>query len=135
MSLQSRFPRGAIGAIGAHSHAVSIHLQTVVETSACLAAAKGVLSATERGDIVSTVAETPKTGVALGGGIRKMRIARPGRGKSGGVRVVYLLAGEDLPALLLTVFAKNEKANLGNRERTVLVSAAKQMVEDYGKRK
>ena len=110
-------------------------MQTVVETSACLAAAKGVLSATERGDIVSTVAETPKTGVALGGGIRKMRIARPGRGKSGGVRVVYLLAGEDLPALLLTVFAKNEKANLGNRERTVLVSAAKQMVEDYGKRK
>ena len=52
-----------------------------------------------------------------------------------GVRVVYLLAGEDLPVFLLTVFAKNEKANLGNRERTVLISAAKQMVEDYRKRK
>ncbi len=64
-----------------------------------------------------------------------MRIARPGRGKSGGVRVVYLLAGEDLPVFLLTVFAKNEKANLGNRERTALISAAKQLVKDYRKRK
>ena len=137
MSLQGRFPRGAIDtdAIGAHSHAVSAHLQTVVETPAYLATAKGVLSATERSEVVSTVAETPKTGVVLGGGLRKMRIARPGRGKSGGVRVVYLYAGEDIPVFLLTVFAKNEKANLGNRERSALISAAKQMVEDYRKRK
>lgn len=77
------------------------------------------------------VARTPKAGVALGGGIRKMRIARPGRGKSGGVRVVYLFAGEDIPVFLLTVFAKNEKANLDSRERTALISAAKQMVAEY----
>ena len=106
-------------------------LQTVVETPAYLAAAKGVLSNAERADVISIVAETPKAGVALGGGIRKMRIARPGRGKSGGARAVFLLAGEDIPVFLLTVFAKNEKANLGTRERTALISAAKQMVEDY----
>ena len=110
-------------------------LQTVVETPAYLAAAKGVLSNAERADVISIVAGTPKAGVALGGGIRKMRIARPGRGKSSGARVVYLFAGEDVPGFLLTVFAKNEKANLGTRERTALISAAKQMVEDYRKRK
>ena len=110
-------------------------LQTVVETPAYLAAVKGVLSDTERAKVVSTVAETPKAGVALGGGIRKMRIARSGRGKSGGARVVYLFSGEDIPVFLLAVFAKNEKANLGVRERAALISAAKQMVESYRKYK
>ena len=110
-------------------------LQTVVETPAYLAAAKGVLSTAERADVISIVAETPRAGVALGGGIRKMRIAHPGRGKSSGARVVFLFAGEDVPVFLLTVFAKNEKASLGTRERTVMVSAAKQMAEDYRKRK
>ena len=43
--------------------------------------------------------------------------------------------GEDVPVFLLTVFAKNEKASLGTRERTVLVSTSKQMIEDYRKRK
>ena len=35
---------------------------------------------------------------------------------------------------LLTVFAKNEKTDLSARERTALVAAAKQMVEDYRRR-
>ena len=67
---------------------MSAGLQTVVETPAFIAAAKGVLSNAERAHVISIVAETPKAGVALGGGIRKMRIARPGRGKSSGARVV-----------------------------------------------
>ena len=105
--------------------------QTVVETPAYLTAAKGVLSDAERVGIVTMVAENPEAGVPLGGGIRKMRITRPGRGKRGGARVVFLFAGEDLPVFLLTVFAKNEKADLSARERTALIAAAKQMVEDY----
>ena len=48
---------------------------------------------------------------------------------------MFLFAGDDVPVFLLTVFAKNEKANLSTRERTALISAAKQMVEDYRKRK
>ena len=51
-------------------------LQTVVETPAYLAAAKGTLSNAERADVISILAETPRAGVALGGGIRKMRIAQ-----------------------------------------------------------
>ena len=110
-------------------------LQTVVETPAYLAAAKGILSNAERADVISIVAETPRAGVALGGGIRKMRIARQGRGKSSGARVVFLFAGDDVPVFLLTVFAKNERASLGTRERTALISTSKQMIEDYRKRK
>ena len=77
------------------------------------------------------MAENPEAGVPLGGGVRKVRIACPGRGKSGGARVVFLFAGEELPVFLLTVFAKNEKANLTVREMTALIAAAKALVADY----
>ena len=49
----------------------------------------------------------------------------------GGARVVFLFSGEDIPVFLLTVFAKNEKTDLSARERTSLIAAAQQMVEDY----
>ncbi len=110
---------------------MSIRLQTVVETPAYLAAAKGILSDAERVEFVNMVAENPEVGVPLGGGIRKVRIARPGRGKSSGARVVFLSSGEDMPVFLLTVFAKNQKTNLSARERVALIRAAKQMVEGY----
>jgi len=45
------------------------------------------------------------------GGVRKVRVALPGRGKSGGARVIYYFHSERLPVFALTVFAKNEKAD------------------------
>ena len=106
-------------------------LQTVVETPAYLSAAKGLLSDRERSEVVNMVAENPEIGVSLGGGIRKMRIARPGRGKSSGARVVFLFSGENIPVFVLTVFAKNEKATLSTGERVVLIKGAKEMIEAY----
>ena len=106
-------------------------LQTVVETPAYLAAARGVLSEEACAMVVRMVAEDPALGVAIGGGIRKFRIPLPGRGSRGGARVVYLFAGDDIPVFLLTVFAKSEKASLNAGERTALIAAAKQLAADY----
>ena len=106
-------------------------LQTVVETPTYLAAARGVLSDALRAEVVNMVAGNPRAGVALGGGVRKARIPLPGRGKRGGARVVFLFAGEDIPVFLLTVFAKNEKADLSIAEREALVRAAKELAADY----
>ncbi len=100
-------------------------------TDAYLTAAKGILSEAERSEVVKIVAGNPQSGVSLGGGIRKMRMARSGRGKSGGARVVFLFSGDDIPVFLLTVFAKNEKTSLSARERAELIAAAKQIVMDY----
>ena len=105
-----------------------------METPAYLAAARGVLSDAERAEVVNLVAENPEAGVGLGGGIRKVRIALPGRGKRGGARVVFLFAGEDIPVFLLTVFAKNEKASLDVGERTALIGAAKKLAAEYRRR-
>lgn len=54
------------------------------------------------------------------GGIRKIRFAYEGRGKSGSIRVIYI----DFPAYgklyLLTAYAKNEAENLTKAERNEL---------------
>ena len=36
--------------------------------------------------------------------------------------MVFLFSGEDIPVFLLTVFAKNEKANLSSGERAALIA-------------
>ncbi|MGF1764744.1 type II toxin-antitoxin system RelE/ParE family toxin, partial [Aliivibrio kagoshimensis] len=46
------------------------------------------------------------------GGVRKLRWAKEGGGKSAGVRVVYYYNNEDVPLFMLSLFGKNEKANL-----------------------
>ena len=56
----------------------------------------------------------PDIGVLIkgGSGIRKIRWAASGRGKSGGVRVVYFWRVAEAQIMLLTIYAKNEQTNL-----------------------
>ncbi len=110
-------------------------LITVVETPSYLAAAKVLLSETERAAIVDMVAADPECGVALGGGIRKVRIGVDGRGKRGGGRVVFLYADSDIPVFLLTVFAKNEKSNLSRPEQQALAEMATRIVSNYRRKR
>lgn len=53
------------------------------------------------------------------GGLRKIRMAAGGQGKSGSVRVIYFLAHAEKIYLLLA-YAKNEKASLTASERAEL---------------
>ena len=62
------------------------------------------------------------------GGIRKLRWARSGRGKSGGIRVVYYFYDETMPLYLLTAFGKNEKASLSKTERNLLAKVVEKLV-------
>jgi len=52
------------------------------------------------------------------GGLRKIRWQKStGRGKSGGSRVIYVDFASDEETWLITVFGKNEKANLSKAEK------------------
>lgn len=90
---------------------------TVVETPEFQRRARSLMSEEERLALVDFVARNPSTGVSLGGGVRKFRFAREGSGKSGGYRVIHFFNQDDSnPIFLITVFAKNEKANLTTTE-------------------
>lgn len=62
------------------------------------------------------LAEFPEAGdlVKGGGGIRKVRVALPGRGKSGGARVIYFWVAADDVIVMLDIYAKNEQADLSD---------------------
>lgn len=92
-------------------------LVTVVETAEFQRRARAIMSDAERLELIDFVARNPVTGVSIGCGVRKFRFARDGGGKSGGYRVIHFFSPDDgTPVFLITVFAKNEKANLTQTE-------------------
>lgn len=88
----------------------------------------------ERVDLVNLLAADPEAGVSLGGGLRKLRVARTGGGKSGGYRVLHFYRADDMPLFLLTVFAKNEQATLSAREKKDLLEICDGLADDYRRR-
>jgi hypothetical protein len=104
----------------------------VVELDAFLKRARSIMADDERAEIVNYLAANPLAGVALGGGLRKVRIQRRGSGKSGGYRTIYVFGGVDMPIFLVTVFAKNEKSNLSTVELAAAVKLSKSLIASYG---
>lgn len=95
---------------------------TIAELPEYIRRAEKLLSVSERLDIVNYLATHPKAGDLMEGtgGVRKLRWGRGSQGKSGGVRVIYYVHSEAMPLYLLTLFAKNERANLSQAERNEL---------------
>jgi len=95
---------------------------TIAELPEYIRRAEKLLSATERLDIVTYLAAHPKSGELMEGtgGVRKLRWGRGAQGKSGGVRVIYYVQSNVMPLYLITLFAKNERANISKAERNEL---------------
>ncbi len=110
------------------------NLQTVVELPEFLRRAKAIMSDEDRTALVNYIAANPEAGVSLGGGLRKVRIARQGGGKSGGYRTIYVFGGVQVPIFLVTVFAKNDKDNLTKAEQAELIAMSKVLLAHYGDR-
>jgi hypothetical protein len=106
-------------------------LITVAELGEYQRRAEKLLADSERQDIVNYVAAFPKAGDLIQGtgGVRKLRWRRGGSGKSSGVRVIYYFHSERMPLYLLTVFAKNERADLNQAERNALVKLVDVLVD------
>ncbi len=106
----------------------------VVETPGYIKDAEAIFTAQEREAIVTTVANDPECGEVMQGtgGVRKLRVARGGRGKSGGGRVVYIHHDAHHPIFLLAAFAKNEKSNLSKAERNELAKFVKLLFKPAG---
>ena len=109
-------------------------MQTIAEMPEFIRRAEKLLAPQERQLLINHLAESPRAGALIQGtgGIRKIRWARPGAGKSGGFRVIYYYHSDRIPLYLLTVFGKNEKANLSPSERNSLAALVKLLVQTSG---
>ena len=117
----------------AYMYPMRTALITVIETPSFLRDAKRLMNEEERQKIVAFLAQNPDAGDILQGtgGIRKVRFAREGGGKSGGYRVIYFFHSQDIPLFALNVFAKNEKANISPAERNAMRELSALLVATY----
>jgi hypothetical protein len=94
------------------------------------AAAIGI-SNTEHQAIVDAIAANPRQGDEIrgSGGVRKVRFAGRGTGKSGGYRVVTAYVGADAPVYLVALLSKGERANFTASE----VAAFKQLTSEIAR--
>ncbi|HAO23735.1 MULTISPECIES: type II toxin-antitoxin system RelE/ParE family toxin [unclassified Methylophaga] len=109
-------------------------MQTIVELPEFLKRALGLLSEEEKVSIINYLALHPQSGDLMQGtgGIRKLRWSAQGKGKSGGVRIIYYYHNGTMPLFLLTVFGKGEKANLSKSERNQLAKFTRLLRKHYG---
>jgi hypothetical protein len=70
------------------------------------------------------------------GGVRKIRFARPGagRGRSGSYRVCFAYLSQRGMIFLLTVYGKNEQANLTNAQRNAIARVIQDIEKSIEKR-
>src|SRR5574340_49326 len=110
---------------------------TVVETPFFIRKVTGLLDEEERWDLIGFLAANPESGdiIPETGGVRKVRWAAQGRGKRGGVRVIYYYHSQAFPLFLLTAYAKNQKANLTGAERSEFKKLTTLLVRTYAKGK
>jgi len=93
-------------------------MRTVVELPTFQKQAARLWSDAEREVFINWIAANPTAGDVVPGaqGVRKVRWARAGSGKSGGVRVIYFNQTELQQIWLLAVYAKADRANMNAAE-------------------
>lgn len=109
---------------------------TIAEVPEYIREVEKHLSGIERQDILSYLAAHPKAGDLIEGtgGIRKLRWGKGGRGKSGGVRIIYYYHSDLMPLYLLSIFAKNAQTNLSKAERNDLAKLVNILVSTWTER-
>lgn len=88
-----------------------------------------LLTDEEYGELQNDLVEDPERGDLIkgGGGIRKLRYAMQGRGKSGGVRVIYYWVKDSHLIYMLVVYPKSKKDDLTDKETAILREFVKEL--------
>jgi len=98
-------------------------LHTVAETEAFIAsAAKAGMTDAEREATIQHMAASPADGdmIVGTGGVRKVRVAGRGKGKSGGYRIATAYLNARRPVYLLWVLSKGQAANFTAEQKKSL---------------
>ena len=87
---------------------------TFIETKLFTSLVQQYLSDDEYAALQQALVTTPDAGDVIrgSGGVRKLRWRAAGRGKRGGIRVIYYLRTQQGEIWMLTVYAKNEAESI-----------------------
>ena len=101
-------------------------MQTAAETPTFSRQADKLFSEKERRHLIDYLAEHPLAGDEIPGtgGVRKMRFGASGRGKRGGVRVIYFFGGGGMPIYALLAYSKAGRTDLSPGERRAVAKLA-----------
>lgn len=103
----------------------------IIETPIFTKVITNLMTDDEYKDLQEALVSRPDRGTIIknSGGLRKVRWALEGRGKSGGVRVIYYWMTEDEQLYMVFAFPKNAQENLTDAQTKQL----KQVVERWSK--
>lgn len=104
-----------------------------IETPTFMKQITSLMSDDNYKDLQAQLVEFPEKGSLIvgGGGIRKIRWnLGDGRGKSGGVRVIYYYKVTKSQILMLFAYPKNVADNLSDRQTAMLASIAKEFYNE-----
>jgi hypothetical protein len=109
---------------------------SVIELPGYRRRADELLSGDEQDAIVDLIAYEPTCGDLIPGtgGLRKVRVGRGGSGKRGGARVIYYFYNASFPALLVAIYAKNEKADVSAQEKRKFTALVKEITAQWQRR-
>jgi len=94
----------------------------IIETPIFTKRIKNVLSDEEYSQLQWALVINPEAGAVIpgAGGLRKLRWAVRGKGKRGGLRVIYYWYVSDEKIYMLLAYKKSEQEDLTNKQITVL---------------
>ncbi|HNE06218.1 MAG TPA: type II toxin-antitoxin system RelE/ParE family toxin [Anaerolineales bacterium] len=103
-------------------------MMIIVETQIFTRQVLLLLSDEEYRLLQSVLANRPDAGVVIpsSGGLRKMRWGMTGRGKRGGVRVIYYWAVKQERILMLLIYPKNVKDDMTQEQLKILRKIVKE---------
>ena len=99
----------------------------IIETPIFTKKIKDVLSDTEYGKLQWALVINPEAGTIIpaGGGLRKLRWAIYGKGKRGGLRIIYYWYKQDEKIYMLFPYKKSEQEDLTDEQMKILVKYVK----------
>ena len=94
----------------------------LIETAVFTKKIISILSDDEYRNMQWLLAINPEAGPVIpgGGGIRKLRWRASGKGKSGGIRVIYYVYARDQKIYLLYPYKKSEQEDLTRKQLRIL---------------